>query len=375
MQRGTRSNRYALGRTSAVSLPATLGFALLVVFNPSIEAAKVQSQEPLNLEGGLINQADEPDIRNNISAIAIKGQILVVGADEGADVLVFKRSGAFDYGETAHLCIPLDGANCGDERKGEEIDIEGLAWGKKYLYVIGSHSRARKSVKEDKSRKENRERLEALKIEPTREQLFRLELDERGALVEGSEIKRISLRNLFFNHRILSLFQNISSKENGIDIEGLAVKEVDGEDRLYVGFRGPVLRGNHALVLVLEFKGGKFKESKLKHELRYVNLGGRGVRGMTELNAGGFLLLGGPVGDSEIGAEQSRYQVFLWDGEEDDVLGVSRKPLCDVPVPKGGKAEGIELLNKDRSATEEYRFAVVYDSAPKGRATVLSCRP
>ncbi len=361
-------------------LPALLLVPLLMVYTGSLKGEEVQSTDHITLDGTLIDKKENPDINRNISGIATKGDILVVGADEGADILVFQKTDVLKYSEAAHVCIPLDGKNCGDERKGAEIDIEGIAWGNRHLYVIGSHSVARKGVKSNKSPEENKRRLETLKIEPTRDQLFRIELDENGKVAEGSKIKQISLRNLFVNHRVLSLFAPIPSKENGIDIEGLAVKKIDGEDQLYLGFRGPVLRGNHALVMVLEFEDGRFKEKMIKEDedhpkVYYLNLDGRGIRGMTELESGGFLLLTGPVGDALMGDEKSRYQVVFWNGEESDLSGDARKPLCNVPAPGGIKAEGIELLNKNRTETDEYRFVVVYDSAEKGAATVFTCNP
>ena len=361
-------------------LPLLLLVPLLMISSGPLQGAEVQSTERLTLNGKLIEKSKKPDISRNISGVAAKGGILVVGADEGGDILVFKKKDELKYSEAAHVCIPLDGKKCGDARKGAEIDIEDIAWGNKYLYVVGSHSIARKKVKSKKSPEENRQRLETIKIEPTRDQLFRIELDKDGKVAEGTKIQQINLRKLLNNHRVLSLFTPIPSKENGIDIEGLAVKEVDGHDQLYIGFRGPVLRGNHALVMVLEFKGGKFKESNIKQDaehlkVHYLNLGGRGVRGMTELESGGFLLLTGPVGDALLGDGKSRYQVVFWNGKEDDLSGVARKSLCNVPAPDGSKAEGIELLNKNKTATEVYRFVVVYDGAKKGGATVFTCKP
>lgn len=364
--------------TVSRSLPVLLLIPLLLVYNESTSGAEGVSTEQLTLDGTLINQTDDPNISENISGIAEKGGILVLGADEGADILVFKKTDTLKYSETEDVCIPLDGKECGTKRKGAEIDIEGIAWGKEYLYVIGSHSRARKTVKSDKTVEENKKRLESLKIEPTREQLFRLKLDGEGAVAEGSKIEKISLRNLIANHQILSLFQAIPSKENGIDIEGLAVKESEGKDQLYLGFRGPVLRGNHSIIMVLDFKDDKFKENRIKDnpKVHFVNLGGRGIRGMTEVGSGGFILLAGPVGDDpQMGDNKSHYQLFFWNGEEDDVSGVARKPLCNVPVPVGVKAEGIELLNKNKTATEDYSFVVVYDGAKKGGATLFTCKP
>lgn len=352
---------------------------LLMIYSEPIQGAEVQSTERLTLDGTLIEKSKKPDISRNISAVATKGSILVVGPDEGGDILVFKEIEKLKYREAAHVCIPLDGKKCGAERKGAEIDIEAVAWGNTYLYVIGSHSIARKKVKSKKSVEENRKRLETIKVEPTRDQLFRVKLDKDGKVAEGAKIEQISLRKLLNSHRVLSLFTPIPSKENGIDIEGLSVKEVDGQDQIYIGFRGPVLRGNHALVMVLEFEDGQFKESNIKQgaehpKVHYLNLGGRGIRGMTELGNGGFLVLGGPVGDALLGDDSSLYQVFFWNGKEGDLSGVARKSLCDVPAPDGRKAEGIELLNKDKAATEAYRFIVVYDGAKKGGATVFTCK-
>ena len=353
--------------------------SMLFVCCGTLHGAEAQSSQRLTLNGKLIEKKKKPDISRNISGVATRGNILVVGADEGADILIFKQNGEFNYNEAAHVCIPLDGKECGDARKGAEIDIEGIAWGEKFLYVIGSHSIARKKVKSKKSHEENRQRLETIKVEPTRDQLFRIELDKDGTIAQGTKIEQVSLRNLLVNHPVLSIFNPIPSKENGIDIEGLAVKEVDGYDQLYIGLRGPVLRGNHALVMVLEFKDGEFTESNIKQGekypiVHYLNLGGRGIRGMTEVESGGFLLLTGPVGDALLGDAQSLYQVVFWDGKEDDLSGVARKSLCNIPAPDGSKAEGIELLDNNKTATGTYHFMIVYDGAKKGGATVFTCK-
>lgn len=331
-------------------------------------------------DGKLINQIPDDDdnqksnIRDNISAVAVKGSTLVVGADEGADVLVFNASGGpLRYEEAIH-CLSLDGEKCGSERKSGEVDIEGIAWGEEYLYVVGSHSRARKKAQSDNSPETNHERLATLKLEPSREQLFRIALDSDG---KAKKIKAISLRSLFANHPLLSLFQPLPSKENGIDIEGLALGKVDGEDALYLGFRGPVLRGNHAIVLVIEFKDGKFKEKAIRQSsaIRFLNLGGRGIRGIAEAGDDGFLILAGPVSDAITDEPQTRYAVYLWDGKEEDLASEPRKQLCYVPAPEGGKAEGIELLNRERDSSDPYRLLIVFDGVKRGGPITFECLP
>jgi len=54
------------------------------------------------------------------------------------------------------------------------------------------------------------------------------------------------------------------------------------------------------------------------------------------------------------------------------------QPLCHAPLlpanPKA-KAEGIELLNKDRSPGDEYHLLFVYDGAERGSPMILDCGP
>ena len=297
----------------------------------------------------------------NISGVALSGDFLIIGSDEEAAIQVLKKSAPNTYLSDKSQSIVLDNS-------GEEVDIEGIAVGKKYIYVVGSHSRKRQKVKEDKSSKKNHKRLATTKTEPNREQLFRLELDADGKLVMDS-IKKLTLRDIFVNHPVLALFQPIPSKENGIDIEGIAVNEK--KDEIYIGFRGPVLRGNFTPVMVLTLDEGKFKQKKLKHELRYVNLGGLGIRGLTRTD-GRFLILGGPVGD-----ESLSYHLFSWDGE--DMVPGNDKPeasthikqLCEIPLPNSiAKAEGIEFLEQKDG---KVHILVVYDGVQNGGGKIFSC--
>src|SRR6266508_350209 len=76
----------------------------------------------------------------------------------------------------------------------------------------------------------------------------------------------------------------VASKENRVDIEGLAVK--DG--RLYFGFRGPVLRDGWVPILVTAW------DDVDAAEVRYVQLDGRGIRDIAVVDDG-FLILAGPV--------------------------------------------------------------------------------
>lgn len=291
----------------------------------------------------------------NVSGLDGSGDLLLLAADEGDEVRVLRREGALSYKASSSDMIDL--------KAGDEVDVEAVAWGDQYVYVIGSHSRKRKKVESDKTAAENLKRLYTTGIEPTRESLYRLELDDRGKV---QSIKQVTLRDLFANDQLLRPFQVIPSKENGIDVEGLAV---DTEEQLYVGFRGPVLRGNYVPVMVLK-TDAKFKQKSLSYEVRFVNLDGRGIRGLESVSDG-FLVLAGAVGDGSVS-----YRLYFWDGEsciggEDvaDALG-HVKSLCEIPTPAGAKAEGIHLVEE---SANQYRFLIVYDGLPKGGATEFTC--
>lgn len=135
----------------------------------------------------------------------------------------------------------MENGNFALAREETELDIEGLTQDDDRFWVIGSHSMKRKSLKTVEELKEkrqdgkepgkhyNRDRMETVAVEPSREWLYRLTIKSNGE-VKRDSIRRGTLRNIFANHPVLSRFRNIPSKENGID------KEKDG----YLVLAGPV---------------------------------------------------------------------------------------------------------------------------------------
>lgn len=347
----------------AVPLPVLLLFQYS--FAEEVPFAE-RSERSFELKGVLTSK----DRHLNVSALAFSKNrdFLVIGLDEGATFQVLKKDGRDAYYASPERNIPLGPDS-------DELDIEGIAWGKKHLYVIGSHSRKRLRVKykepdpdDNKTAKQNRKRLEKTATEPSREQLFRVELDGHGKADKDS-IKVVSFRNIFANDDLFRLFQPLPSKENGIDIEGIAV---DGDDNLYIGFRGPVLRGNYVPVMVVEFED-KFKEKDIDYEILFVNLGGRGIRDMIWQSNKDFLILAGPVGDGP-----ASFRLYHWNGKDcvpgDDKRDALKnvRPLCDIQPPKDdAKAEGIAILGR---SDEEYEFLVVFDGIADGGARTYRCK-
>lgn len=320
----------------------------------------------------------------DVSAIKMRGDLMLLVSDEGGTVEILKRlSGGtaggvagrgFDADAAENLQLPLR-----DER--QELDLEGLAWSNKFVFAVGSHSCKRKRVvffgekkKDQKKKKKNLKRLGTVSNEPGPNRLFRFEIDPDGKIEPGSLIST-SLSDLIGNHPLLQRFQNIPSKENGIDIEGIAA---DGDETLYVGLRGPVLRGGYVPVPVISLTPDK-SESKLRpklKEMKFVHLDGLGIRDIARPRGGSdFFILAGPVGDGPGG-----YRLYRWDGE--DCVPGKDKPkarahvqfLCGIPPPRRFsdsekaqvKAEGLAIVNPSLEALE---IVVVYDGAPNGMPT------
>lgn len=300
---------------------------------------------------------------DDLSGVATLGGLLVIGADEavGANedeniIQLLAEDGNNRYRVQEDIVLFK-----GEEDNGKEMDIEGIAAEGSRVYVIGSHSARRRRIKASKNYETNRESFRESEISAAKDRgwLYRLEFDADGGVTEKH---RVSLRDIIGNDETLKAMMPVPSKENGVDIEGIAAQ---GES-LYLGFRGPVFRGNWVPVMKLKF------EDPRNYRLLYVDLGGRGIRDITRVSDG-FLLIAGPVGDGS-----ASYRLYHWDGN-DMLPGEDRKPTdigrvrllgeidpsLSADLPAQAKPEGIAVLGEEGA---EYELIVVYDSAPNGGA-------
>lgn len=295
----------------------------------------------------------------DISAVCRFGKLLIIGADEAKQngenlIQVLRPSGSDKSSYKVDRNVSLGGSG--------EMDIEGIACGDGVVYMVGSHSRKRKTVKEKEfTSKKNRGRLATVEKEKTRHVLHRVTLAPDGS---RKSIVTVSLTDAIKKNDVLKRFLKIPSKENGVDIEGLAF---DGK-HLYAGFRGPVLRGNFVPVLRFRFHQDP---DKIKAKLLFVNLNGRGIRGMTRVSKG-FLIIAGPVGDGP-----GSYQLYHWNGE-DCVPGTDRPKstencwlIGDLPTKPGEKAEGITILKETEGTFE---VLVVHDGVKGGAPVKYSAK-
>lgn len=301
----------------------------------------------------------------NISAIASWRQHVFIASDEptegnGNYLQRFEKSGD-DFTAAASGLVELDSPEArvdDDEVTLPEMDLEGLAAEGNVLYVIGSHSAKRKSIEAlENTREKNRRRLmSAAKKQPYRDCLFQIMLNDDGT---KQSIARTSLAHFLDSTEPFKTHRSVAGKENGVDIEGLAVKQ----GSLYVGFRGPVLRGNYVPILRCTFS-----EPPVGCELMFVNLEGRAIRDLIAVK-NGLLLLAGPVGD---GSES--YRLYFWNGLDQvpgtDIeladLGSGLKFLGDLPLPRNKgmlKAEGVVLVTED---DQTWEVIVIFDGASGG---------
>nr|WP_287128508.1 DUF3616 domain-containing protein [Candidatus Cyanaurora vandensis] len=193
---------------------------------------------------------------------------------------------------------------------GVEVDIEGLDYQDHYLWLVGSHATKRKRVRPDRSDLENIRRLTKIEADPNRYLLARIPLvdgilyktcphpSQLGEQLTAAAIGRTKLLTLLEEDPHLGPFltAGIPGKDNGFDVEGLAVMG----NKVWLGLRGPVLRGWAILLeLTVEARGPgllRFRRGAdgLAYRKHFLDLGGLGIRELCR-DGDDLLILAGPT--------------------------------------------------------------------------------
>lgn len=317
--------------------------------------------------------------REDLSAILLTSdRYLWLGSDETSTIERLSYLDDGNFAKHKHYRV-RDFIELPDLDKAMEIDIEGLASDGNYLWFTGSHSYKRKKPKQTGDDKKDIRRLAKIATEPNRYVIGRIPLvdGELRKSVSASGVK-LTAAKLEINkkgnalikalesdeHLGLFIRAQIAGKDNGFDVEGLAVV---GE-RIFLGLRGPVLRG-WAIILEIEFEEfapgllrlRKIGENETCYKKHFVNLKGLGIRDLLR-DGDDFLILAGPTMDLS-GPVQIYRLRDLSNLEE----GVLNKPEKARDIPFGDKfdhAEGITLFNE---ITGEPSVMTVYDSPAKTR--------
>ena len=324
----------------------------------------------LSLDPLLGSKKDLAKIRDNLSAIVLAGNHVWLGGDEGTHLHRMTRDAGGDFGDHKRFDLAplLDLPDHGD--KPSEIDIEGLDVDKGYVWLVGSHSRKRKKVEEGKTPAQNRERLATVEADGNRYTLARVPLNERqdptrnagplsAARLAGDGTGNLLTSALTADAHV-GPFCGIPSKDNGLDVEGLAVRG----DRIIVGLRGPVLRG-WAVLLDLEVRDAtgflRLARPLRKH---FLDLDGLGIRDLS-IRQNDLYVLAGPTMDLDGPVFVYKWPNALDTATEAVVPREELRVMLAVPYAAGADhAEGITLVDPD-SATP--KVMICYDSPAPGR--------
>ncbi|MEO0538112.1 MAG: DUF3616 domain-containing protein [Cyanobacteria bacterium P01_A01_bin.123] len=323
-------------------------------------------------------------VHQDLSAVrCVNDRFLWLGSDETA---ALERLTLADKTAAEHHHIPLSDYLDLPNPDDEEVDVEGIAYTDHYLWVVGSHSLKRKKAKLDISDADNIDRMAELEQEDNRYLLARIphvqgELfklcshpDNPDINLTAAQIKFKKSGNQLIKaleddpHLGPFLKADIPGKDNGFDIEGIAVfpdESGEAEDiRIFVGLRGPVLRG-WAILLELQVKDdgegelrlAKIGPDKTRYRKHFVNLQGLGIRDLCPLGKD-LLILAGPT--MELAASVKLFRLENIVQIKDNAL-IQPAEMLDLPYGQGyDKAEGITLL-------PDGDLLVVYDSPGSDR--------
>jgi hypothetical protein len=325
----------------------------------------------LSLDPLLGTKKDLATIRDNLSAIVLVSDHVWLGGDEGTHLHRMTRDSRGDFGEHKRfdLASLLDLPDQGG--KPSEIDIEGLDVDKGYVWLVGSHSRKRKKVDEGKTPAQNRERLAIVEADGNRYTLARVPLDQReeptrnagslsAARLAGDATGNLLTSALTADPHV-GPFCVIPSKDNGLDVEGLAVRG----DRVFVGLRGPVLRG-WAVLLDLQVEEATRGFLKLARPVRkhFLNLNGLGIRDLS-IHQNHLYILAGPTMNLDGPVFIYKWPSALDTANEAVVPREELRLILEIPYAAGADhAEGITLVDPDSTNP---KVMVCYDSPAPGR--------
>jgi hypothetical protein len=254
-------------------------------------------------------------VHDNLSGAAFTGKDwLWVAGDEACAVDRLQRLSPVGderlrFGKSVDFQLPdlLDLPGGVDD----EADLEGLDVVGDWLWLVGSHGLKRKNAKPGLSHADNAKRLSKLSLDANRRliacvpietnakgvpRLVRETRDGRRAMCLKGDAKDNELTRLLASDRHVGPYMAIPGKDNGFDIEGLAV---DGE-RMLLGLRGPVLRGWSAIVeIAIETRGGQLRLKALDKQgtlLRkhFLQLEGLGIRDL-HFSGEDLYVLAGPT--------------------------------------------------------------------------------
>ncbi|WP_017654225.1 DUF3616 domain-containing protein [Fortiea contorta] len=328
--------------------------------------------------------------RKDLSAVLLMPEKqLWLGSDETstierlslADTGKFTNHQQFKVSEFIPLPAPED----------EEIDIEGLSYADNYLWFVGSHSYKRKKPKPQHPDIKNIQRLTKVTTEPNRYILGRIPLingqlfasyphpQNPDLLLTAAKLELTTTGNVLMTaladdpHLGFFVKAAIPGKDNGFDIEGIAIDQ----NRIFLGLRGPVLRG-WAIILEIELENSNLGlmtlrligEGNKNYKKHFLWLNGLGIRDLC-LDGENLLILAGPTMDLD-----GPVQVYHWQNASKMAENLLHYPEFIQNIPFGHREDHAEGMTLFHQIAEKPALLIIYDSpAPTrllGEASVVA---
>ncbi|WP_447893778.1 ExeM/NucH family extracellular endonuclease [Vreelandella sp. GE22] len=243
------------------------------------------------------------------AAVAINENLMLVADDEDQTLRLYDRAAG---GE------PLSEFNLNEAlglSDGQEADLEAVASYQGVQYWLGSHETSQRSL--------------LFATEVTGDSADDLSINVVGQFTElAAQLAAWDSGN---GH---GLGENALNLEQGLNIEGA----VFIEDTLYLGLRAPLDGGFAQLLPVTnaaELVTGGATQASFGEPLR-LDLDGRAVRAIESAGDEGYLILAGPVNDSD----DTGFGLYFWDGDY-AVREIEGVDLNTLPREIGAKPEAL----------------------------------
>ncbi|ROZ74440.1 DUF3616 domain-containing protein [Ramlibacter sp. WS9] len=329
-----------------------------------------------------LEAGERKQLRDGLSTVLQIGNTLWLGNDESASLERLTLTGDSTAGHAQFQLRDFMGLPTPSDQEGTtpEVDVEGMDLADGYLWIVGSHSLKRSKVDSEDPAAAQIKELARTETEANRYVLARIPMQDGSGLPalaaksKSRPAQRLrsgkdgnALTRLLRKDKHLGPFLGLPGKENGFDVEGLAVVG----DRVFLGLRGPVL-GGWAVVLEIRPVGeGKWLKLKplegskgVRVRKHFLQLGGLGVRDLC-LQGDDLLVLSGPTMSLDGPVREVRWSGAAHCQEACVLEAGALAHVLEVPYGKGcDHAEGIALFRSKGSAKAE--LLVVYDSpAPR----------
>jgi len=331
---------------------------------------------------------DPKELTGSLSAVVFVGDQLWVASDELTSVERLSTDDGVTFG--GHESFPLEGLitlpALGTDFD-QEVDIEGMDCDGSHLWLVGSHSFKRKKAESKKPEEHNDPARMIAKLAKVDKEGNRFIL-ARVPLVTGDDGRQVLARegaaqlpgDVQSNALTKALeaggdkgdphlakFLTIPGKDNGLDIEGLSV----AGDRVFLGLRGPVLRG-WAVVLELSVEAGDGGALSLggvgpggrPYKKHFLDLDGLGVRDLC-VEGEDLLVLAGPSTNLDGPVAVYRWGGALSASSESLVRRDKLARVIEIPHGEGNDhAEGMTFIP---DVERPKQILVVYDSPSEQR--------